>query len=64
MTRLSTVTLLCLAASGCADPCEDLQPVCDVCIDPNHKAACERSVDQGVADVCQIDLDYFDSVCR
>lgn len=52
------------AASGCGDSCEDLQVICDSCQDPNQRASCERSVDEGVQDVCEQDVDSFGDICR
>ncbi|HHH31417.1 MAG TPA: hypothetical protein ENK57_24140 [Polyangiaceae bacterium] len=58
---LSAVGLSLLA--GCGDPCGDLQEICDLCVDPNQKAACEASVDAGTDDVCEQDLDSYGNVC-
>lgn len=52
------------ALAGCGDACDELQTVCDRCSDPNHRAACEASVDDGVQDACEQDIDSYDSVCR
>ena len=49
--------------AGCGDPCGDLQEICDLCVDPNQKAACEASVDEGADDVCEQDLDSYGNVC-
>jgi hypothetical protein len=39
--------LLGLLVGGCGDSCNDLQAVCDTCVDPNHKARCEQAASCG-----------------
>ena len=55
---------LCLGASGCADACADLQVICNDCSDPNHRAACEASVDDGAQDICEQNIDSYGNVCQ
>jgi hypothetical protein len=52
-----------LTIVGCGDPCADLQEICDLCLDPNQKAACEESVDAGADDVCEQNIDSYGNVC-
>lgn len=52
------------AIPGCGDACNELQTVCDRCSDPNHRAACEASVDEGVQDTCEQNIDSYGNVCR
>ncbi len=54
---------VCWGTLGCSGPCEELQPICDHCLDPNHKYSCERSVDRGAEDVCQQDIPNYCDVC-
>jgi hypothetical protein len=62
--RLASLGLFVwLACAGCGDPCEDLQLICDRCQDPNHKAACEKSVDEDPDDVCEQNIDSYDAIC-
>jgi len=62
---LLAVTALSLAAvgSGCADPCAELQPVCDGCQNPGHRAACEQAVDAQVDDQCELDIENYRQIC-
>jgi len=60
---LFALGLLSLGGGGCGDPCGDLQDICDQCVDPNQKAACEASVDEGAVDVCQQNIDSYGNVC-
>ncbi|MEM1032527.1 MAG: hypothetical protein AAF928_10140 [Myxococcota bacterium] len=53
-----------LIVVGCADPCEDLQELCDSCADPNQRASCERSVDEDPSEVCEQNIDSFRRVCQ
>ncbi|MCA9625465.1 MAG: hypothetical protein KC731_40870 [Myxococcales bacterium] len=63
--------LLCVAsalspamAAGCANPCADLQDICDDCLDPNRRAACEQSVDEDTDEICEQNLENYDNACR
>ena len=61
------VGVACLVATssvGCGNPCGDLQVVCDSCQDPNHKAACEQSVDNDSDDICEQNIESYDSICN
>lgn len=62
---LSAASLLVGLSSivGCGDPCQDLQDICDQCLDPNQKAACEQSVDEGADDLCEQNIDSYSNVC-
>jgi hypothetical protein len=65
--RRVTASLIIASLSvfcGCGDACEDLQPYCNRCRDPNQKASCERAVDEGVQDVCELNIDYFSDICN
>lgn len=63
---LSTGTALVFAAlvSGCADPCAELQPICDDCQDPGHRAACEQAVDSQIDDQCELDIENYRQICH
>lgn len=63
VAALFVVSLLPVVGTGCGDPCGDLQEICDLCVDPNQKAACEASVDDGADDVCEQDIDSYGNVC-
>jgi hypothetical protein len=56
--------LLLGGVSGCGDACRDLQDICDLCQDPNHKARCERAVDDGVQEICEQDIESYEAICR
>ncbi len=58
------LALLAMVASGCANPCGDLQAVCDSCRDPNQKAACERSVDEDSDEVCEQNIESYTTICN
>jgi len=53
--------------SGCGDACEDLQVICDRCLDPNQKLSCETFIDQAVdedqSDICEEQIDAYDDIC-
>ncbi len=49
--------------TGCANPCGDLQAICDECSDPNKKAACELSVDEHTDDVCEQNIESYGTIC-
>lgn len=49
---------------GCSSACSELQDICDDCRDPNHRANCERSVDEDPEDVCELNVDAYRNVCR
>ena len=51
-------------AGGCADTCADLQRLCNRCVDPNQKTACEALVDAEVADRCEQGVDDYTNVCK
>jgi hypothetical protein len=57
-----------LAVAGlvvaCADPCIALQPVCDSCQHPNHRAACEATVDAEVEEQCELDIENYGHICN
>ncbi len=53
-----------LGAVGCSAPCIELQAICDQCQDPNHKAACEQSVDDDPDDICAQNIESYDSICN
>jgi hypothetical protein len=50
--------------SACGDSCEDLQVICDRCLDPNQKLSCEQSVDSDDQDHCDLQIDSFDDICK
>jgi len=52
-----------LSLTGCSGACEDLQVICDYCLDPNQRTSCEQSVDTGEGDVCERDFRSFCSIC-
>ena len=62
--RAGLFAWLVVTAAACADPCTELQEICDSCRDPNQKASCERSVDEDPADVCEQNVDAFRNICR
>ncbi|MBI4706233.1 MAG: hypothetical protein HY744_34485 [Deltaproteobacteria bacterium] len=55
---------LLLLAPGCADRCEELQVICDGCLDANQKAACEESVDRDEQGECELDIDNYREICE
>ena len=55
--------LLLAGLAACGDPCAELQDICEVCNDPNQRAACERSVDEDPAEVCEQNLDSYQRIC-
>jgi hypothetical protein len=61
---LAVAMVLGVGSGACAAPCTDLQAICDQCQDPNHKAACERSVDEDSDDVCEQNIESYDSICN
>lgn len=61
---LLLLLLGCLTVPGCGSACLDLQDICDLCQDPNHKARCEQAVDEGVQDICEQDIDSYEAICR
>ncbi len=50
--------------SACGDSCEELQVICDRCLDPNQKLSCEQSVDLDDQDHCDLQIDSFDDICE
>lgn len=64
VTLVALLASLAFSSAACADPCTDLQEVCDDCRDPNQKARCELSVDEDPDDVCELNVDAYRNVCR
>lgn len=63
--RVAVVALMgVFALPGCADTCEDLQRLCNRCLDPNQRAACEAVVDSEDAETCQEGVDDYTNVCK
>ncbi len=60
---LSALIAVIAFVAGCGDPCDDLQLVCDRCVDPVQLASCERIVDVGSADVCDVALEELEKIC-
>ena len=56
--------LVALMSSACVSPCVDLQSICNACTDPNHKAACETSVDNDADDICEQNIDSYGNICK
>jgi hypothetical protein len=50
--------------SACGDVCGELQEICDRCNDPNRKAACETTVDEGVSDQCDRGVESYRVICK
>ncbi|MBI4951026.1 MAG: hypothetical protein HY908_03270 [Myxococcales bacterium] len=51
--------------TGCGDACvDDLEPVCDLCLDANHKASCYESVHRDNQAMCARDVDAFKAICK
>jgi hypothetical protein len=48
---------LVLAASGCANHCDDLQSDCDACANAGQKASCQTTVDADDGDACELAMD-------
>ncbi len=63
-SRALLASLAWLAVSGCGDACSELQDMCDLCQDPNHKARCEASVDDDVQDVCEQHVESYEAICN
>ena len=61
-------SLLCLMSilvglsSGCSDPCNDLQAVCDRCAE-DYKELCQAVVDGGDVQSCSNQFALFDDKC-
>jgi len=67
LSRIIGSLLVLFATSllaGCADPCDELQDLCEQCLDPNQRASCERSVDEDPAEICEQNIDSFRNVCQ
>lgn len=62
--RAAVLAIAGATLAACGDPCEDLQVICDRCQDPNKKADCERSVDEDSDDLCEQNIDSYDSICN
>lgn len=60
---LSALIAVIAFASGCSDRCDDLQLVCDRCVDPFQLASCEAIVDVGSADACDVALEELEKIC-
>jgi len=63
-SRLIVLALSAVGLVGCADPCDELQELCDRCLDPNQRASCERSVDEDPAEICEQNIDSFRNACQ
>jgi hypothetical protein len=63
-TGLIVLALSTVGLVGCADPCDELQDLCDQCLDPNQRASCERSVDEDPAEICEQNIDSFRNACQ
>ena len=61
---LPALVALPLVALGCGDACEDLQLICNSCIDPNQKASCEATVDGDSQDLCEQNIESFENICQ
>ena len=61
---LFALGVVLVTASGCGDACEELQPICDACQDPNQKNSCQYSVDEDDQEVCEKNIDDFGIICK
>ncbi|MCC6523066.1 MAG: hypothetical protein IT373_10430 [Polyangiaceae bacterium] len=52
-----------VSASGCANPCEDLSELCDLCADSHYRSSCSRAVELQNHDLCGIYKSTFQQVC-
>lgn len=59
LLAMSTTALV-----GCADPCAELQDLCDLCLNPDQRASCERSVDEDTDEVCEQNIDSYRTACQ
>lgn len=62
-SRFAALVLGLLGLGGCAEPCDDLQRICERCVDPNQRASCEAFVDRADNDTCLTEIDVFTNVC-
>jgi len=59
LTLGSLVTL----TTGCSDSCEDLDEICERCVDQTYRAACEDTVAENVQDVCNARISTYNAAC-
>ncbi len=62
--RLLSLMAVVMSLTDCADPCTELQAVCDTCQAPGHRTACEASVDAAVIDQCELDIEDYGRICN
>ncbi len=68
--HLKHASLLCALGlalagiGGCGDSCEELEPVCIRCLDVNQQDSCLDSVKEGDQEVCEKNIDDFDTICK
>lgn len=49
--------------SGCAEPCDDLQTLCERCVDPSQQLSCEIIVDVASSDACESAFEELEKIC-
>ena len=60
---LSTAALLAAGVSGCTDPCEDLEEVCQLCGDDTYYQSCTQLVQDGNQALCDLNKPTFTQTC-
>ena len=60
--------VLAVVCSGCGDACVQLQTICDRCLAPNQRGACEAAVDKGIDagddESCAVDIESYQAICQ
>lgn len=58
------VLAMAAMSAGCEDSCADLQVICDDCLDPNQRAACEAAVDRDDQQDCSQEIESYQEICQ